>query len=178
MQDDKLDGEEESNGFVCMADYLAESWRMGRKLLNLWVYFGVGVMGLGGLGIWIAIAIVIWDFRLPDILVALNSFTPAIVGASCLDYIFGTDRKKFLVGFAIAVTFLSFAFVIISFLCKNHTFMSYCLASLAALLALLLWWIDNARNPKLKNEVDFTDAMGGDVNRKLTGFGGDEYVFD
>jgi hypothetical protein len=150
----------EENGFILFKEWLEETIKKPVKRFNFWVYFIVGIIGIGGIGIWASF------FKqaaaLPKTLFAILTFYLATAASSCMAFIFTETEKKFVRGFSIFSAFLlmvSAVFILI--------YSSYVFAVLASFYSLLLWWLSNANNPDL-SDIGKPDApVGGDINQQM-----------
>lgn len=172
-RDDKINkSKDEPNGFYELAKYIRDSWKLGRKKVNLWVYWLVGIFGFGGIGVWASITVVCKNWTIPDVLLSLNTLAPSLVMASCLDLIFDDDVYKFMKGTVILVAFCVCTLNICSFLLKNVLWVAYLMAVVSVLLAHFIWWIINARNSKLDDGGTY-EAPIGDITKEVSGESGD-----
>jgi len=154
------------NGFVMWWDWFSATMRKPVFRFNFWVYLIVGVVGAGGLGVWVSFMSRVE--ALPNTLLALLTFYPATAVASCMEFIFEDSDKKFVKGFAIISGFVLFLLSVFVWLLS-----SYLLAILACILSLTLWWLANAENPKLSDTTDSTSPIGGAVDNDVKGTPGD-----
>jgi len=154
-----------SSGFHLFGAWLRETWRNGRGCANLWIYFIVGIILCGGSGFWLLALQKHLELKQPDMLMIFCSFAPAIAGASCMDFIFGENERKYLRGFSILFGALVLVFTFIAFFGANYWF-----AGIATLLSLSLWWLSNAENPKLSDTANPSAPIGGvDLNQPVAG---------
>lgn len=164
------------DGFAELGDYLRETWKLGRRKLNLWAYCVASVIGIGGIGIWLSIACECKGVEVPGVLFSVTTFAPAIVSAGLFDYLFDVDRRRFLLGFSILVAFGVVVLDAISLMSKDHVGMSYGLAIIASVMAVALWWIANAHNSKLDDRNDSLAPLGGAANKDPEGNEEGDYV--
>ena len=156
-----------SNGFLSIAGWLKITWTHGRGCANLWIYLVTGIVLCGGAGFWLLALKTKLNLDTPDLLLTFCSYTPAVAGASCMDFIFGEDERRYLRGFAI----LFGAFVLVLTLCAFFS-ESYWCAGLSTLLSLSLWWLANAENPKLFDIATPLSAVGGNTDGAVQGSDG------
>jgi hypothetical protein len=141
------------------------------------LYFFIGVVAFGALGVWFEI--VRW-INEPEsgpaaVLTALETFFPALVGSTSLQVIFEENSNKRMRAFAVSYLVVFVALVIIlMFVSRIPTEVAFGLAVLSAVGALWVWWIANANNAAFQDDVNDEDPLGGSVKHKpagsLTGF--------
>lgn len=156
------------SGFLLFGEWVKETWRNGRGCANLWIYLLVGIILCGGAGFWLLALQKHLGLKQPDLLMTFCSFSPAIAGASCMDFIFGENERKYLRGFSILFGALILVFTFIAFFGT-----SYLCAVMAALLSLSLWWLSNADNPKLSDTANPSVSLGGSDKKIVSGKTGD-----
>jgi hypothetical protein len=155
---------EKESGFLLFGRWLKETWRTGRGCANLWIYLVVGMVLCGGAGFWLLLLKSHLKLPQSDLLMTFCSFAPAIAGASCMDFIFGENERKYLRGFSILFGAIVLVFTLVAFFCTNYWF-----ASFATIVSLSLWWLANAENPKLSDTAHSSAPIGGDANGEVTG---------
>lgn len=149
------------NGFTSLYAYLVESWHIGKGKVNLWSYLFVGIVGIGGLGIWTSILLQIQKWRIPEALLSLITCAIPIIASACLDFIFDQEKRRFLIGFSISVAFIVFVLNIFAAILSNRvTGLAYLLAIVSMVIACGMWWIANARNRKLDNGCNYLTPIG------------------
>lgn len=148
------------NGFVALRDYLCDSWKAGKGKVNLWAYLFVGVAGVGGLGIWMSIFAQCKDWQVQNVLISLVTCAIPITITACLDYVFDQQKGRFLLGFAIVFAFIVLILDVLALAAKATPVAAYLLAILSVVLSWCLWWISNARNPRLDNVGDYLSPVG------------------
>lgn len=152
------------NGFKLLWEWFVITMKKPLKCVIFWVYFIVGVLLFGGAGIWS-----LWfSSSKPSLLMAVCSFYLAIAGASCMDFIFSEDERKYIRGFSIFWAMLLCVLTLFAFFKEN-----YWIASLATIISLVLWWLANAENPKLTDIARPLSPVGGDANGEVNGTAGD-----
>ncbi|VVO11472.1 hypothetical protein PS708_03460 [Pseudomonas fluorescens] len=136
------------------------------------MFFFVGVLFFGGLGIWVEIvrvSVLLSDeASFKTICFAINVFYPSLGCASMLQFILG-DYPKMLRALGVLLCFI---FVVacgsIGFL-QLYTPFGLVVEIILSALALWCWWIANAKNPDFL-EPDPTAASGpADVSTPLSG---------
>ena len=156
-----------SNGFGLFASWLKETWVHGRGCAILWIYFVIGILLFGGAGFWLLAIQTKLNLNTPDILLQFCSFTPAVAGASCMDFIFGEDEKRYLRGFSILFGAVVLVLTVLALIQQNYFYIA-----LSTLLSLSIWWLANAKNPRLSDVAKPLAAVGGDVTRNVDGNNG------
>ena len=152
------------NGFVLWWTWFSSTMKKPVNRFNFWVYFIVGIIFCGGAGIWLSFL----PSDKPSMLMSICSFYLAIAGASCIDFIFGEDERKYIRGFSILIAVILFLLTAFS-----YSGTRYCLAVIATIISLVLWWLANADNPKLADIAKPTAPLGGDENKIVSGHTGD-----
>lgn len=154
--------------FKVIQAYIIDSWRIGKRNVNLWSYFIVAIFLVGGLGFWTSIVTVINDWQVSDVLFALCTYAPTIVAATCLDLIFERDDKKCLKSFGIVVGALVCVLVVVSLLCKNYWYVAYPFSVLSVIVAYWIWFLVNANNSKLREDSNYKTPVG-DTDKRVPG---------
>ena len=141
--------------------------------VSFWVAFWVGLVGLGGMGIWVE-----WyraspaGASLENLRTALHTFYPAIAFTACLQLILGEKDKKYVqsaaAGAAVLILLVS-AFLTASD-AKISQLWSIGVGVVVSVIAVLLWWIANGLEPIFQDGIPADAATGGDP---LAGLAGD-----
>ena len=140
------------------------------------VFFVCAVLGLGALGIWLELFSYIYPDRTvypnseTDALrTALLTFFPAVAGTAAMQLMWAESSKHFRsVAFAILGVFLVVALVISPARISNGSALLF--GALASALSLWVWWIANAKQADLLDELNPSAPVGGDnVQIKLAG---------
>jgi len=160
--------EKKVNGFLLFGEWISKTWLKGRGCANLWIYLAVGIILCSGCGFWLLWLKTYLALSRPDLLMTFCSFAPAIAGASCMDFIFGENERKYLRGFSILFGVLVLLFTLIAFFSGNYLY-----ALIATVVSLSLWWFANAENPRLSDIADPYSPVGGTVNSEVTGTNGE-----
>lgn len=127
------------------------------------VYFLVAILGLGGLGVWVELHHWIYDPSchpsLSGLRTAVNTFYPALAGASALQLVF-SEQAKHIRSFAILlfVAFIATALWLAPAIITDRS--AIIAGSIASLAALWCWCIANADAPEFK-DTDPDAAVGG-----------------
>ena len=160
------------NGFMSLGTYLIESWQIGKGKVNLWAYWLVGIVGIGGLGVWASIVISARNWHVPDVLLALITCAIPVIVSACLDFIFDQEKRRFLLGFAITIAFIVVVLDAIALIINQVVVVAHLLALVSMTIAYCMWWIANARNPKLDNACDYSTPIGS-LDSAVSGSEGD-----
>lgn len=140
------------------------------------MFFIFAVMGLGALGIWVELYAYIYPElgkfapqETDALRTAVLTFFPAVAGTAAMQLIWAESTKHFRsAAFSVLCIFLVVALVI------SPTRISNCSALVIGLLAsvfsLWVWWIANAKQAELLDEINASAPVGGDdVKVKLSG---------
>ena len=160
------------NGFMSLGTYLIESWHIGKGKVNLWAYWLVGIAGIGGLGVWASIVLAVRKWHVPDVLLSLITCAIPIIVSACLDFIFDQEKRRFLLGFAITIAFIVVVLDAVALVMNKVAVVAYLLALVSMVIAYCMWWIANARNPKLDNACDYSTPIGS-LDGSVSGSEGD-----
>ncbi|WP_394538806.1 hypothetical protein PRJ39_25150 [Lysobacter enzymogenes] len=159
-----------------IADELGERTARPIKHPSFVVFFVCAVLGLGALGIWLELYSYIYSVpekyphRETDALrTALLTFFPAVAGTAAMQLMWAESTKHFRsVAFAILGVFLVVALVIFPARISNGSALFF--GTAASVMSLWVWWIANAKQDDLLDEVDPSAPVGGDnVQVKLAG---------
>lgn len=160
--------DQKDESFKIIKEYIVSSWREGKRNANLWIYFFLAIVLMGGLGCWASIVTVIKSWTVPDVLFALCTYAPTIVAATCLDLIFAKSEKKSLMSLGLAVGAVVCVLATLSLLSKNYAWPAYILAVLSVLVAWFVWFLVNANNENLKERSNYKTPVG-DTDSKVSG---------
>ena len=160
------------NGFMSLGSYLIESWHIGKGKVNLWAYWLVGIVGIGGLGVWASIVISVRKWHVSDVLLSLITCAIPIIVSACLDFIFDQEKRRFLLGFAITIAFIVVVLDTVALVINHVVVIAYLFALMSTAIAYCMWWIANARNPKLDNACDYSTPIGS-LDSTVSGSEGD-----
>lgn len=150
----------DDNGFSLCWNWFSSTMKKPVKRFNFWIYFAVCILGFDVVG-------VLLSCHFPDkpsTFMSVFSFYIAIAGASCIDFIFGEDERKYIRGFSIISAVVLVVLSVVSF-----TETCYLLAIIATIISFILWWLANADNPKLVDVAKPTAPLGGDVTKDVGG---------
>lgn len=160
------------NGFMSLGAYLIESWHIGKGMVNLWAYWFVGIVGIGGLGVWASIAIAVREWHVPGVLLSLTTCAIPITISACLDFVFDQEKRRFLLGFSISIAFIVVVLGVVALVINEVTLVAYTLAIVSLAIANCMWWIANARNQKLDNGCNYSTPIG-PLDNAVSGTKGD-----
>lgn len=158
------------NGWLALFSELGERTRKPFGHATFGLYFLVGVFGFGATGVWYECGR--WLNHHDDgasVLTALLTFFPALVGSTSLQIVIEEERNRRMRAFGYAYAFIFLVLLIAILWLRILTPVRLGLAGAASLGALWIWWIANADNPALQDEVDDEDALGGKVTKKAAG---------
>jgi len=138
---------------------------------SYWGYFLVGVLLLGGLGIWVEILRIILSKNTPDLTslcVAINVFYPSLGCASALQFVWG-EYPKMLRALAIVMCGLFVVPCVLIAIFGHYTGWVLFWEIILSLISLWSWWITNADNrnlldpdpPTAYGPSNATEALGG-----------------
>jgi len=150
----------EDNGFVLWWTWFYSTMKKPVKRFNFWIYFVVCIIGFDVVG-------VLLSHYFPDKpskFMSVFSYYLAIAGASCIDFIFGEDERKYIRGFSILSVGVLVLLSVFSFSGERYLF-----AIIATLISFILWWLANADNPKLVDVAKPTTPLGGDITKDVSG---------
>lgn len=161
-----------------MGDEAGNSWvLLGKELrgrlvfpLKHWSFFGfflVGVVGLGGLGIWFEVFSEHAEDPTPEGLLrtALLATFLAIAGPACMQVVW-SDAEKYLKTFAMFVLAVVLGLAILFARPSVADATAICVYWWLTALSMLMWWLANAYQPEL---LDIDAPTGGNPGRDLPG---------
>lgn len=159
-----------------IADELGERTAKPIRHPSFVVFFACAVLGLGALGVWLEL----YSYIYPDrggyanretdaLRTALLTFFPAVAGTAAMQLMWAESTKHFRsVAFAILGVFLVVALVISPARISNGSALFF--GVVASVMSLWVWWIANAKQADLLDEINPSDSVGGDnVQVKLAG---------
>lgn len=155
------------NGFLWILGELRRRTLKPVGQLVYWTVFGVSVVGLGGLGLWLELSKPL-SSEGGGAFTALVTFFPALIGSCCLQMVFESKQRRLL---AFAVLCAAGALIAANALfdAAPPTYWTWFFAILACLFALWIWWVANADNPNLQDDPPSDASLGGDPNAALDG---------
>ena len=158
------------NEFKLIGIYFRNLWNNGRLLANLWSYWTVSVIIIGGIGVWVSIVLECSDVQPPNVLLSLITFSPPIAATACLEFIFLSDKEWFLKGPAILVGCVVGMIAVLSVLLMKHClWLAYLFAGLGVVFAYILSWFACARDPKFQEGGDYSAPLGGSMAKDVEG---------
>jgi hypothetical protein len=141
------------------------------------VYFFVGVVGFGGLGIWIE-----WvkyeksyaGAELSGLITAVLTFFPALVGSTSIQWIFAIttpDRTdKTIVAFALfSFSLFMMAAILLAVFTECHEATVLSIGILCSAIAAWVWCLSASDDETYKRKPRPDAATGGSTNRDLPG---------
>lgn len=156
-------------------NYWPDLWAFGIKRFkkpighpSYWFYFGLIVVGVGGIGVWKA---VFCDQTFHAIASNLMTFFPAVAGASAFEIVLSKDEETIPKSARTATLLLGGLLCLAIIFIWSHdtrpeaTFVGI----VAALLSLGLWWIANAENNALLDSRPGIGAFGGSSSKATKG---------
>ncbi len=155
------------NGFREVWEVLCHRTKAPLLHFTYWGFMLLGVIFFGGAGIWYEL--IHFDAAHIDSLKsALLTFPPAIIGGAGMQLVFERGATNQLRMFAIIMVFLV---LLILFLVKaSLETPAYIFTSiLCAIASLWVWWIANALNGDLKDNIDPQAPIGGDATQDPPG---------
>lgn len=156
------------NEFKLLATYFRDLWRKGCLLTNLWSYWAVSVILIGGIGVWTSMVLAYLQVTTSSVLLSLITLSPPVATTACLEFLFLSDEEQFLKGPAIfAGLFVGLIAVLSVVLMK--TWLSYVLAILAILFACILSWFACACDPKFTEQGNYSAPVGGETTKAIEG---------
>lgn len=157
------------------------SWRLlGRELLDRFIlpwkhpsflgYFIGGVVFFGALGVWFELIELFGppDPKSPDssLRIALLGTFPAILGPACMQILW-SEAAKFLKTLSMLVLLTTLAAAVYFARPVISDAMAVKAYGWLTAGAMLVWWIANANNTELHDNIDA--PTGGDTNKQLSG---------
>lgn len=154
------------------------------KHVSFVIYFLVATVIIGGIGFWLELYVYVFSAQpkpenidpLLAMRTAVTTFFPALTGTACLQLIWAEDHRKplraFGVFFLVIMTIVALVIAPTQFITSNSALTVGFVASLASLWA---WWIANAEQKDLLDDIDPDDSIGGkkvdvDLPGNLDGF--------
>ena len=165
----RLSASSKDNEFRKLFAYVNDLWRKGRVSTNLWSYWLTSVVIFGGIGVWTSLVLQCNDWQMPNILLSLITLSPPIAATACLDFVFISDKERYLTGPAIFFGCIVGVVVCLSALLKNYKVAAYGFALLGILLAYAVSWLSSARNPKFVETGSYSAPIGGDTLTQVAG---------
>ena len=157
------------NEFRLFGIYFQKLWRQGRFLINLWSYWAVSVIIIGGIGVWLSIILEWREVKVSSILLSLITFSPPIATTACLEFLFHSEKEWFLRGPAILAGCIAGLVAVLSIVLMKYLWVAYIFAGLGVMFAYVLSWFACARDPKFTERGDASTPLGGDATNKVDG---------
>lgn len=141
------------------------------------IYFLIAVIAIGGIGFWIEL----FDYAiyttphteqadpLSSLRTAVITFFPALAGSACLQLVWAENHQKSLRAFG--ALFLCLMVIIALAISPNavSNFSALAWGFISSIAALWTWWIANAYQTDLRDDIDPDASLGGDKDAKLSG---------
>lgn len=135
------------------------------------VYVVVAVIGYGGLGIW---AEIVKGAEKSNLITAVITFFPALVGSTAYQLILASPNNKVLTSFAQLMSFILLGCAILLAIFTTSCPIGALWAGiLSSTIAIWMWWFTNADDPTFRRSPPPDAATGGNTDRVLTGDTGD-----
>jgi hypothetical protein len=158
----------------------SELWRRTREPIShvpFVMYFAVGIVAYGALGIWIELIKLGRETAgadLSGLITALLTFFPALIGSTCIQFVLvlaGRDRPdKSLIATALFAQTLSVAVaVLLAVFSSVHPGLVLVLGILSSLAAVWVWWIVTCDDSTFRKQPSIDAAIGGDLAKPLAG---------
>lgn len=160
-------------------NYWPDLWAFAKKRVkkpcghpSYWFYFGLIVVGVGGIGVWKA---VFCDQTYQAVASNLMTFFPAIAGASAFEIVLSKDEETVPKSARAATLLLGGLLgLAVVFIWSRDTCPAATIVGIvAAFLSLVLWWIANAENNALLDSRPGSGAFGGSSSEATKGVLGD-----
>jgi hypothetical protein len=141
---------------------------------SFWMYLFIGVLGIGGLAIWIELLKVCFGLggttSADGLRTAINTFFPAIGCGAALQLVTAEKQKPNLRAIGVAVgAILSGACLVALLLQIHHPWWSFGLGVTFSIVSLAMWWVANGIDQAYQEQVPDNVALGGPVNQPLAG---------
>ncbi|TBF36991.1 hypothetical protein ELG88_18075 [Rhizobium leguminosarum] len=160
------------NGFRAAREEIIARLKMPLGHTTFWLNMMIGVVGLGGVAIWIE-AWHWWQSELSDpplenLKLALATVFPAVMGGSAYELCLSKKVITRNIGWtALAVCFLS-ALYLLGFGHPSDQ-VAIRMGIICCLFSVVVWWIAKGRDETMRDEdADPDDAVGGLATRPLT----------
>lgn len=168
--------ESDTNSWPLFFGELVRRTRSPARHVSFVLYFFLGVIVLGGLGIWVEL---IEYIHHPESLAALRTalvvFFPALIGTSCMDLLWSDNEKKYMRAFSVIIVAIFVATIFVE-RATTSSGIALCISTIASLAALWVWWVANADQPHLR-DVNLDAPVGGEASPAKTRLPGDETGF-
>lgn len=156
------------NTFDELGKELWERLRLPVSNVTYWTHLVMGVCFYGAIGVWTEVLrrfVLDAEASNANILLAMHSTYPAIIGATAMQLLLRKEQKSYLRSFAqlVSTIFFLLAAVCILAAAKWTEQTSFELALFGNLCAVIFWWIANARDEGLQDRLDSKDSVGGEL---------------
>lgn len=131
------------------------------------IYFLVGVVGLGSLGLWFELSAFLnapsADRSLDGIRIALTTLFPTLAGSTAIQQILAENDRLRAFAVLILATFTTTALIVAQD--SMDVNWSVIVGIVASIGALWVWWVVNADHPDYQDKIEPAAAVGGDDPR-------------
>ncbi len=139
---------------------------------SFWMFLIVGVIGFGGIAIWIEV--LKFRFHLlgttnaDGLRTAINTYFPAIGCGAGLQIVTWEKDKPNLRACGMAVwSFMSGACVVLLLLQANHPYWSGTIGTVCSVFALAMWWLANGDEDAFQETPPSNAPTGGSIDQPL-----------
>lgn len=132
---------------------------------TFWVYLLVGVIFFGGFGFWYEALPLMLErpgSTSAGVFTAMLTFFPALAGSSALQLLFA-DGEKPLKAFSVFYSFVLIALAVwLGFARPTTEWLSFTVASIGSVLAIVMWWLTSGVDPAFDDAIDDRKTLGPD----------------
>jgi hypothetical protein len=152
---------------------LRKRFTMPMGQVSFWVALVMGVVLMGGWGIWIEI--IKWSYFDEDgtkgIRTAIHTYFPALAFTATMQLIMVEGDKKYLrsFGWALGIILLIASLFLLILTNKLSDGISFWGGIFFSTLAVLVWWIANGMEPMFHDTPSIDAAVGGNADAPLKG---------
>lgn len=161
------------NSVQKLASELKNRFAMPIGQVSFWVALVMGVIIMGGWGIWVEI--IKWSYFEEDgtkgIRTAIHTYFPALACTATMQLIMVENDKKYLrsFGWALGVILLVASLLLLVLTSKLSDGASFFWGALFSILAVLVWWVANGHEPMFHDTPSLDAAVGGSAAAPLKG---------
>lgn len=161
--------ESRHNTFVKLGEELWIRLMLPVGQFTYWTHLIIGVCFYGAIGVWTEVLrryVLAVETDNANILLAMHSTYPAIIGATAMQLLLNNGQLTYVRAFAQLISTIFFSVAAVSILAANNISeaLSFQIALLGNVCAILFWWIANARDEGLKDPAnDALTSVGGPV---------------
>jgi len=167
--------------WVTLWNELVKRTKNPTRHVSFVIYFLVAVVIFGGIGVWTEIrsyfVFVPTDknpsVTLESIRTAIITFFPALAGSACMQLIWAENKDKSLRAFAFFIVTILVLVIFLTAPASVSDPIAITAGTVASAVALWTWWIANANNKELLDQInpdaatgpeDLTGDLPGDLN--------------